>query len=232
MSDVGMMGDRKEKAAYVRFERVPVEDIAASAREGRYVARDVDYALVTPAYSRDVFKAKVSSWLPDLKRQAQEGKIPQEWVVQYEAAYAAFQKGQTLPLDGTPIKGWGMISPAQQEILTRMMVLTVEDLSTINDEGMRSIGMGAMALRDKARAWLSQLKDKGPLAQEVASLKSANVQLEATVGTLMKRIQDMQEQMERGKPQLMGLEPLDLSDDPPATIENVVSIAKASKKRG
>ena len=230
MSSVGMMDERKERPAYVRFERVAVEDIAASAREGRYVARDVDYALVTPAYSKDIFKAKVSNWLPDLKRQAQEGKIPAEWASHYEAAYVAFQKGQTLPLQGTPIKGWGVISPAQQDILIHMMVLTVEDLAAINEEGMRAIGMGGSALKDKARAWLSQLRDKGPLTQEVATLRSANSHLEATVETLSRRIQEMQDRLEAAQTSrpLVGLDTLDLSDP----VENVIPIAKASKKRG
>lgn len=234
MNVVGMLDDsqRDKQPAYVRFERVPVEDVAASAREGRYVARDVDFALVTPMYSRDVFKAKVSTWLPELKRQAHEGKIPQEWLAHYEAAYAAFQKGQTLPLVGTPIKGWGVISPAQQEVLIRMMVLTVEDLAAINEEGMRSIGMGAVALRDKAKAWLSQLRDKGPLTQEVATLKASNASLTATVELLTQRVQTLLNQVEtQPKREAPEMGPLDLSGDPTPPDDVVVPITKASKKR-
>ena len=50
---VGELISREERPAYVRFERRPMEDKAASIREGRYVAKDVDFALVTPPYSND-----------------------------------------------------------------------------------------------------------------------------------------------------------------------------------
>ncbi len=231
MGAIGEMNERKERPAYVRFDRVAVEDIAASAREGHYVSRDVDYALVTPAYSRDVYKSKVSSWLPDLRKQAQEGKLPQEWVTHYEQAYAAFQKGQTIPLNGTPIKGWGMISPAQQDTLTHMMILTVEDLASINEEGMRNIGMGAMGLRDKAKAWLSQLHDKGPLTQEIALVKATNVRLEGVIDTLTQQVNKLKARLGAEREPASG-------DAAPITAadifeeEAVVPITRPGKKRG
>lgn len=187
--------DRKDRPAYVRFERIPVEDKQASVRDGHYVARDVDYALITPPYSKDVFKQKVDAWLADLKFQVQNDRIPQEWVDQYDRQYQAWKNGQEIPLNGTAIRGWGVISPAQQETLIRMNIMTVEDLSLINDEGIKRVGMGAIDLKNKAKAWLAQLQDKGPLTQKMAAVEAENSLLKASVETLSVNLEAMKAQL-------------------------------------
>jgi len=197
MAHVGEMLDRKERPAYVKFIREAIEDKAASQSAGHYVARDVDYACVTPPYSKDVFKQKVDVWFADLKQQVANGRIPQDWLEQYQEAYRRWQNGQEVPLKGTPIRGWGVISPAQQETLIRLNILTVEDLRDVNDEGVRYIGMGAVELKNKAAAWLSQLEDKGPLTQEIASLKSENNLLKANLERLGNQMEELKKALER-----------------------------------
>jgi len=181
--------ERKDRPAYVRFERVPVEDKAASVAAGHYVAKDIDFANITPPYSKDVFKIKVPQWLSNMKQDVQNGRMPQEWMDKYIDAYNRWKNGQEIPLNGTPIKGWGVISPAQQETLIRLNILTVEDLAAMNDEGIHRVGMGASELRNKAKGWLAQLNDKGPLTLEVSTLKSENEQLKISVQTLTAQVQ-------------------------------------------
>ena len=191
MSIVNDLTDRKERPAYVRFERIAEEDKVASVREGRFVGRDVDMALITPPYSKDVFKIKVPQWFDNLKQDVDNGRISPEWVDNYHKQYDLWKKGEEIPLNGTPIKGWGVISPAQQEALIRMQVLTVEDLAAMNDEGVHRCGMGAMVMKNKAIAWLAQLKDKGPLTQEMAGLKTENATLKSSVDTLTRQVQEL-----------------------------------------
>lgn len=192
MSNVGQILDSSQnRPSYVRFERVPVEDVPASKAAGHYVAKDLDYALVTPAGSKDVFKCKVPQWFANLKQDVENGRLPPEWLDKYTQAYASWLAGQEPPLDGTPIRGWGVLSPAQQETLTRLHILTVEDLARMNDEAIRRIGMGAMDLKHKAVAWLAQLQDKGPLTQEVAALKAENALLKANLESLGRAVADL-----------------------------------------
>ena len=205
MSIVGEVADRADRPAYVRFERVAVEDKVASDAAGHYVARDVDFALVTPPYSKDIFKAKAAQWLENMRQEVRNGRIPQDWADHYEKAYKSWSNGQELPLNGTAIRGWGVISPAQQETLIRMNILTVEDLSRINDEGVRRIGMGASELKAKATAWLSQLKDKGPLTQEVAALKSENALLRANLESLEARVAALGAAAASVEPEIPGI---------------------------
>jgi hypothetical protein len=175
----------------VRFERRAVEDKAASRAAGHYVAKDVDYALVTPPYSKDVMHHKLPNWFEQLELDAQRGRVPREWVEKVKQGYDYFKRGQEIPLDGAPIRGWGVISPAQQETLIKMGILTVETLAAANDEGLRRIGMGAIELKHKAEAWLKQLKKAGPATQEIAALKTENEQLKVAVSTLESRVEDL-----------------------------------------
>jgi len=201
---------------YVRFDRVPVEDAAASRDAGHYVARDVDFAYVTPPYSKDVMKHKVESWFAQLKVDATNGRIPGEWLTKYQAGYEAWKKGQELPLDGFPIKGWGVISPAQQETLIRLHILTVEQLAACNDEGLRRIGMGSVDLKNKATAWLKQLKKAGPATQEVAALQKENSVLKASIESLEKRVQELTKFVELAKmsePAQAGIAASDFLED-------------------
>lgn len=186
---VGELISREERPAYVRFERRPMEDKAASIREGRYVAKDVDFALVTPPYSKDCVEYKVEQWLINMERNVRDGRIPEKWADQWKASYNSWKNGQEMPLSGTPIKGWGVLSPAQQQTLIAMNCLTVEDLAGINDEGLRRIGMGAVELRDKAKNWLASMKDHGAVTVQLAAMEQENRNLATTVESLKSQVE-------------------------------------------
>lgn len=156
---------------YISFEVKALEDKAASLEAGHYVAKDVDFVNVTPAYSKDIFRQQYKDWIEQEEKNAKEGRLPQEWLTRYKQAYEAWKKGQELPLDGTPIRGWQVLGPAQQETLIRMHILTVEQLSGVNDEGLRRIGIGAVDLKNKAIAWLEGSKTKGRPTMEISKLK-------------------------------------------------------------
>lgn len=223
---VGELISREERPAYVRFERRPMEDKAASIREGRYVAKDVDFALVTPPYSKDCVEYKVEQWLINMDRNVRDGRIPEKWAEQWKAAYHSWKNGQEMPLSGTPIKGWGVLSPAQQATLIAMNCLTVEDLAIINDEGLHRIGMGAVELRDKAKNWLASVKDHGAVTVQLAAMEQENRNLSATVESLKAQVDALRSMIPK-QPEVMvqvGREPeisADelLSDEPEPVIE-------------
>ena len=176
---------------FVRFERKAVEDPVATREQGHYVAKDIDYVNVTPPGSKDIWTGKATNWLDQLKKDQTDGRIPAEWVDKYSKAYQAWKNGQELPLEGTPIRGWGVISPAQQETLIKLNVLTVEVLAQLNDEGLRRIGMGAIDMQNKAEAWLKQLSKAGKPTIEIAALKKENTDLKLTVSTMEKRLEEL-----------------------------------------
>lgn len=188
MSVVGAVQERQDRPALVRFARRAVEDKKATLEQGKWVGKDVDFALITPPYSKDCIEIKVEQWKQNMMQDVKAGRLPQAWQEHYLKAHEAWQNGQELPPTGTPIRGWGMLSPAQQEMLIRINILTIEDLAGINDEGVRRIGMGALDLKRKASAWIQQVNDKGPLTQKMAAVEAENDSLKTQVALLTEKL--------------------------------------------
>lgn len=191
MSVVGAVADRSDRPALVRFVRRAVENKKESLAQGKFVAKDVDFALITPPYSKDCIEMKVDQWKMNMEQDARAGRLPTEWRDHYLKAFEAWQNGQEMPPNGTPIRGWGTLSPAQQEMLIRINILTIEDLAGVNDEGMRRIGMGSLDLKRKATAWLEQMKDKGPLTEKMAAIQAENDSLKTQVDLLREKVDQL-----------------------------------------
>ena len=185
---VGDLATREERPPYVRFESKTVEDKAASLAAGRYVGKDVDYAIVTPTYSKDEMPYKVDRWFEGVEKNVRDGRMNPKWLDMWKEAYKRWKNGQEIPLHGTPIRGWGLIAPSMQETLIRMNCMTVEDLAAINDEGMKRVGMGALELKNKARNWLQAMKDHGPIATQITALEKENTILKSQVETLSAQV--------------------------------------------
>jgi hypothetical protein len=190
---------QEARPSFVRFERIAKEDKARSAAAGYYVGKDIDIALVTPAGSRDVFKQEVGPWLEQLDRDVAGERLPAKWRDHYKQSYEAWKRGEEVPLDGTPIKGWLRISPAQAETLISIGVRTVEDLAALNDEGLKRVGMGGVDLKNIAVAELQAAKDIGPVVRENAALKQKVSGLEASLSSLQAQVQVLMSTI--GKPE-------------------------------
>lgn len=197
----GLNVTKEDRPSYVKFDRRPVEDRAASIREGHYVAKDVDFALITPQGSKDQIIRKVDEWFVQMKQQVVEERLPQKWYEGYVEAYGYWQKGQEAPLNGTPIKGWQVLSPAMQENVIHANILTVEDLAQINEEAARRIGMGSLEMRDKAISWIKGAAGPGKLSQEMAALQVRQRMLEEQNAKLAednKELQNAINQLSKG----------------------------------
>ena len=191
MTAVGEIRELKERPAQIEFARRAIEDTVASKREGRYMTYDVDYVTVFIPYSRDTNVFTVEQWLLNLEQYTREGRIPQDWLPNYKRLYEAWKNGQELPPNGTPIKGWGVLSPAQQESLIHYRVLTVEDAAGMNEDIMRKLGMGAVEIKNKAKTWLSQLAERGPATMQIAELQRENELLKGSIASLEAKIDRM-----------------------------------------
>ncbi len=185
------------KPAYVEFSQVAKHMPARSEQEGRYIAVDVDMVTVRQVGSVDSSIFEVTRWLAQNRAESQAGRLPREHADYYAKAYEYWKKGQEMPVEGTPIKGWAMIAPSQQEALIRVGVRTVEDASTMNGEAMQRIGMGAVTIKNMSVAWLAQAKDKGPLTMEMADLKKKNELLELNMAKMLEQMETLQQQAKR-----------------------------------
>lgn len=169
--------DPNNRPPYVQFKTVAIEDRAQSLAQGHYVAKDVILAQITRPGQRDTVEREVTQWLADLDKQAQDGRIPPHWATQFRQMYETYKTGETPPENGTPIKGWQLLSPAQQQVVLKAGIRTVEDLATASAEALGHIGMGAITWQQKAKTWLTAAKDTGQIVERLQTLERDNAQL-------------------------------------------------------
>ena len=180
--------EEKNVMPYVRFSQVAEKDVVASKEKGYYVARDADYIHLTQPGSRDTYTQRIDRFFEQCEQQININRMPPDWYEKYKKMYGMWKKGQEIPEDGTPIKGWALISPAQQETLVRMGVTTVEVLSKLNADGLRRIGIGGEQLKAKAKSWLKSAKEAGKVASENAELIKEVERLKAEIETLKQEL--------------------------------------------
>ena len=142
--EIGIM---KALPPHIRFATEAVEDRNKSIEAGHYVAMEVHHVYVTPVGSKDCFQKPVKDWFAGLEQQVQEERFPREWLEKFRAGYDYWLKGEEIPVEGTPVKNWPVASPGEVASCVKLHILTVEALATCNDEAVRRLGMGGLALK-------------------------------------------------------------------------------------
>lgn len=168
-----------ERPVYVRFEYRAVEDRAASVKSGQYVAKDVAFAIITPPGGNLTVEEEVDNWLKKKERD--------QFFDVYRRQYEAWKDGHEIPEEGTPIRTWPPLGPAQIEACIRANIRTVEDLATAPEEAIGRIGMGARGMQQKAQVWLQSAQDKGKATEEISTLRR-------DVATLTERLTDLEKE--------------------------------------
>lgn len=187
----GQFSEQPARPPYVVFEVRAVEDRDASIAAGSYVAKDVDFAIVTPQGSKDRIERVATEWLDNLAQQAREKRIPDQWVSAFRGVYKDWKEGNEIAVVGTDIRSWPVASPAQIKMLQSLHVRTVEDLASCNEETINRIGMGGRALKSRAEEWLKSASSVGKHSEALTALKAENENLRVRNETLESQIGDL-----------------------------------------
>jgi hypothetical protein len=199
---------RENAMPFIRFEVRPVEDRAASIKHGRFMTKDVDYILIVPLGSggKEQIEQVYSEWLEQKQRETGRQEIrtgdssvpmfasrfPDEWLDKIEKGYAAWKAGQEMPVDGTPLAQWAVLSPAQRQHFIGAGVQTVEQLANLPDGGLDAFGMGGFALRQRARDFL-QINggESNKTTAELEALRVENESLKKRLDGIMAKLEKM-----------------------------------------
>lgn len=184
------------KPPYVVFEVRAVEDRDETIKQGHYVGKDVDYAIITPQGSKDRIERVVSEWFQNLEQMVAEERFPREWLTAYRNMFRDWKAGLEVPVNGTPIVNWPALSPSQCKTFLSLNIRTVEEVATMNEEAIRRVGMGARALKDRANAWLSAAGDTGKTAEKVAALGQENADLREANERMQQQIKELAAQVQ------------------------------------
>jgi hypothetical protein len=188
--------EREDRPAYVRFERRPIELKAESLKQGRTVYKDVDWVIVTPPYSRDAFEDKAENWLEKQRTNVRTGRIPEKFLDFWKECYEKWKIGQEPPVNGTDIRNWSAVSPAEIKTMQSIGIRTIEDMASCNAEGLNRLGMGGRKLKDLAEAWVKSADDRGSIVMENAELKKQLDISERDNETLRNQIKTLKYQLE------------------------------------
>lgn len=186
-----MVMPREERPPYIVFETRPIEDRAASIKNGRWTSKDTAFVIITPQGSKDRIERNAEEWFTQMTQQVDEGRFPRKWLDAYRGSYEAWKKDEEPPVIGAPIRNWPVVSPSQYKVLRDLRILTVEDLAQANEETLGRIGMGGRALKAKAVEWLAaasglgiQVEEAERLRADNATLSRVNVELQSKVDNL------------------------------------------------
>lgn len=186
---------------FVRFEMRAIEDRNQSIEKGHFVGKDVAFALITPRGSKDIHEERAEEWFQKMEQEVREERFPQSWLEQFRIGYRNFMAGAEMVVDGTALRGWPVIRPAQLQTCHAVSIFTVEDLAAANEEAVNSLGMGGRQLRESAKNWLQAAKDIGvptakiaALEAENAALKTRNDSIESQMKLLSGRLEAMEGQ--------------------------------------
>lgn len=186
-----------KRPPFVRFEEMEMGINAQASQEaGRPIPRVIVMACITPHGSKDVVEKVADEWIEQVHQKSLRGEYPLEWVAFFRASYAEWKKGNDLPREGTPVKTWQMCTREASKRLVAVGITTVEDLAEFPDSNLSVIGMDGRYLRDMARGWINESKDKGA---NTKALADANVKLEelhATIGRQSERIERLEARLE------------------------------------
>ena len=176
---------------YVEFELRPEEDREESIAQGMPVFKDVEFAMITmPGGGLVVDKPINEALLNEWKHGDNRRKPPSPFA---HRAYEAWKEGREAPVNGTDLKNWPGVTPAQLKTCQNATVRTIEDLAAANADTIRKLGMGGVAMMEKAKAYLASA-NQNKTSEEVSALM---VKLEALSDTVKRKDEQISDLLER-----------------------------------
>jgi len=154
----------KNRNVWPRFYLRDVEDKAATAKAGRPIYRDVEYVEII------IGGDKLSK--PNYK-------VSDKYRNQFPREYELFKAGMEAVQDGTALKHWPVLTPAQVREFNGFGLLTIEALADMPDGAIVKLGPGARQIVKKAQAWLKDAKDHAIVSEQAEEIVSLKTQIEA-----------------------------------------------------
>ena len=145
----------------VKFFHQSVVDKQATELEGRPIYKEIEYVKINIPGSRE----GVSH--PARKRD----------IDRFPRHYEAFKKRVEMPIEGTPLVEWPVISRSLAEELSFMNVKTVEQMAAIPDSNLGTF-RGGQTYKRKAQEWLAQSKRHATVAEMETQLSARDKALD------------------------------------------------------
>lgn len=183
-SDVG-----QDVRLAVRFYQRDIVNTFKSEQEGRPIYDMRDFVRIEVPGDRNTI---IDTFVNDDHKK----RFPIQWA-QYlnEKAEGNFSDD----VQGTLLRDWSILTPAVANELKHFKYYTVEQIAGASDEQIQRIGMsGGMspfALRDKAKAYLSQAKDSAFVQAQAEELRKRDEE----IASMKTQLEEMQRAIRESK---------------------------------
>ena len=160
--NVGGMVQQVDKRM-ARFENVPTLNAVRSAEAGRPVYESKIVLFVRHPGERDETAVAMQPH--------HEYEFPRQW--------AAFQAGQKVDPDGTPLS---VLFPAEPHIVTHLRglhIFTAEQLAEVGEPGIARIGMGAREYVARAVRYMEASRSAAPVAAMEHAMRQRDEEIQA-----------------------------------------------------
>ena len=119
-----------------------------------------------------------------------------DWVQKIETQFRLWKEGEQFEVEGTHLRNWPAISPAQLKNCLDMHLLTVEQLANAADDTVERLGMGGYTLRQRARDWLAaQGGGSAKTAIEMENLRAEVASRDVTISSMKEQLEALQRQI-------------------------------------
>lgn len=157
-----------DKNVFVKFYTKPVKNDTKSDQEGRPIFDEREYVEIrTPGNATNVVQRPVT----DMDKQ------------RFRRQYRAFKEDKEQQMPGTPLKEVPWITASQCEELAYLRIITLEQLSEVNDDVCGRIP-GLFKLKERAKLTVSRAADNAPLLEMQTRLEEMKAMIEAQQQTI------------------------------------------------
>lgn len=105
-------------------------------------------------------------------------------------AYEAWKNGHEIPTSGMPLAAWAGVTKEQADVMRKIGIVTVEELSTLEDGKLTRLPMpNAREVRDLARKYLST-GDDTKTSERLADLEKSNAALQEQLAAAMELLEE------------------------------------------
>ena len=179
----------QERPPHIEFKLQPVEDRQKTNELRKKFMRDEEFAFISPRGGKDKVKKKIP-------QPPKPGEMPsfdyQDFMARFGPQYEAWKKGLAVPVEGTDIRQFALLSAAEQENCRTFNIFTVEQLAEANEETLTNLGMGSRGLKMKAQRWLEFGENGGKQVTHIEDLETRNKDLEDLVKRLTARVEELE----------------------------------------
>jgi hypothetical protein len=164
---------------YVKFYPKWVRNNFLSKQEGKEIGEYRDYLMVI---------------CPGQPKSEVHREVKEQDKREYAGEWNAYKAGKEQRISGTPIELLPGLDKGRADSLKTVYIYTIEQLAEASEPAMRAIGMGAMELVNRAKAYMQKN------TAEVSSLKAENSELRGMIETLRAQVEALGKPNKGGRP--------------------------------